>query len=176
MLKSQIESLLFVSPKPITARQLSNFGIGSAQEIEKELQSLQKELNEKKSGIQIISNDNKYQMVSAENNSHLVQKLIKQEVSGELTRPSLETLTIIAYRQPISKVEIERIRGINCTLILRNLLIRGLIEIKFNTEKKENYYNISFEFIRHLGISNVSELPDYEKLSKHDSIEKLLNC
>ena len=175
MLKSKIESLLFVSPKPISARQLSNLGIGSVGEIEKYLQDLKKEYFEEKRGIQIIEHDNKYQMVSAKENFQFIQKLTKQEVSGELSRPSLETLTIIAYRAPISKLDIERIRGINCTLILRNLLMRGLIELKFDTQKSENYYNISFDFMRYLGINKISELPNYEKLSKHDSIERMLN-
>ena len=175
MLKSKIESLLFVSPKPITAKQLVLLELGNVKEIEECLQDLKKEYIEKKRGIQIVEHDNKYQMVSAKENFSLVQKLTKQEVSGELSRPSLETLTIIAYRAPISKLEIEQIRGMNCTLILRNLLVRGLIELKFDTQKNENYYNVSFDFMRHLGINNVLELPDYEKLSKHESIERILN-
>jgi len=168
MLKSKIESLLFVSPKPVTLRQLSSLGIGDASDIKKCLQDLKKEYFEKKCGIQIVEHDNKYQMVSAKENFELVQRLTKQEISGELSRPSLETLTIIAYRAPISKLDIETIRGMNCTLILRNLLMRGLVELKFDAQKKENYYNVSFDFMRYLGINSISDLPDYEKLSKHD--------
>jgi len=60
----------------------------------------------------------------------LLKILLKDETTGELTKPSIETLTIIAYRGPIAKYELERIRGINCSLILRNLILRGLAEEK----------------------------------------------
>ena len=175
MLKSKIESLLFVSPKPITAKQLAALEIGKIDEITKCLKDLQKEYKQEKRGIQIVEHNNKYQMTSAKENFELVQKLTKQETSGELSRPSLETLTIIAYRAPITKLDIERIRGINCTLILRNLLIRGLVEVKLDKQKQENYYNVSFDFLRYLGINNVRDLPDYEKLNKHDSINSMIS-
>jgi len=171
---SQIESLLFASPKPVSARQLANFGIGSVKKVEETLLELQKEYKDKKRGVAIIQNKNQYQMVSASENSELIQKLTKEEVSGELTRPSLETLTIVAYRGPISKIDIERIRGINCSLILRNLLMRGLVETVFDKQKQETYYNITFDFIRYLGINNVQELPDYDALSKDETIEQIL--
>ena len=175
MLKSKIESLLFVSPKPIAIKKLVELEVGNAQEIKQVLEELQKEYVEQKRGIQIINHNDKYQMVSAKENFELVQKLTKEEISGELSRPSLETLTIIAYRAPISKLEIEQIRGINCTLILRNLLMRGLIEIKLDAQKQENYYNITFDFMRYLGINNITDLPDYEKLSQHESIENAIS-
>lgn len=124
------------------------------------------------SGIQIIKNGADFQMVTSPLNSKLVREFIKDETSGELTRPSLEALTIIAYRGPISKIDLDRIRGVNCALILRNLLIRGLIETK--TEKKEIYYNITLDFIRWLGINDVKGLPDYERLHKDDSLDKML--
>jgi len=112
-------------------------------------------------------------MVSAPDNVKLIQEFIKDETTGELTRPSLETLTIIAYRGPVSKLDLERIRGVNCSLILRNLLIRGLVESK--TEKKEIYYNITFDFIRFLGVNDIKELPDYERLHTDDSLDRMLD-
>jgi len=134
---------------------------------------LMKEYKETKRGIEIIKNSAKYQMVSAPDNVKLIQEFIKDETTGELTRPSLETLTIIAYRGPVSKLDLERIRGVNCSLILRNLLIRGLVESK--TEKKEIYYNITFDFIRFLGVNDIKELPDYERLHTDDSLDRMLD-
>ena len=124
--------------------------------------------------MQIIKVGSKYQMVSSPENSKTVQNFIQDETSGELSRPSLETLTIIAYRGPISKIDLDRIRGVNCALILRNLLIRGLIEAAADKTKKETYYTISLDFVRYLGISSVADLPDYEKLKQDDSIDKML--
>ena len=85
-------------------------------------------------------------------------------MGGELTRPQLETLTVIAYKSPITKSEIEQIRGINCTMILRNLLMRGLIIEEEGT--LESVYTVSLETLSLLGITKVEDLPDYQKL--HD--------
>ena len=173
-LEAQIESLLFVSAKPMTAKMLANFGIGKAKEIEESLEKLLKQYEAEKRGIRLIKNNSEYQMVSAPENSALAQKLSKEELNSELSRPSLETLTIIAYRQPISKIDLERIRGINCSLILRNLAMRGLISADFDKEKQDAYYTVTMNFVRYLGLSQLSELPDYEKLAQDDSIERML--
>jgi len=113
-------------------------------------------------------------MVSSPDNSKIIAEFIQGETSGELTRPSLEALTIIAYRGPISKMDLERIRGVNCSLILRNLLMRGLINYQKSSQKEETYYSVSLEFLRFLGINDIKELPDYEKLSQDDSLDRIL--
>jgi len=173
-LKSQIESLLFISAKPMAVKQMSDFIGKPAGEIKQAGDELVEDYKKEKRGVQIIKNGSKYQMVSSPENTKIVREFIKDETTGELSRPSMEALTIIAYRGPISKLDLDRIRGVNCALILRNLLIRGLIEAKFDKKKRETYYNITFEFIRFLGISDVGDLPDYERLSKDDTIDRML--
>jgi len=175
MLKSQIESLLFISAKPMTAKQLATLTDRSIKEIEKSGDELVSIYREAKSGMRVIKNGGKYQMVSAPENAKIIQEFIKDETTGELTRPSLETLTIIAYRGPIAKIDLERIRGVNCSLIIRNLLLRGLVEPQYNKKKKETYYNVTFDFIRFLGINSLKELPDYERLHKDDTIDRMLS-
>ncbi len=86
----------------------------------------------------------------------------------------METLTIIAYRGPIAKSELEQIRGINCSLILRNLMIKGLIEEERDEKRMNIKYRVSIDFIRYLGINKVEELPDYQKLFNHENLVKLL--
>lgn len=172
--KSKLESLLFVSIKPMSVMQLADLINRPAKEIQEAVEELLKNYKDNKGGIQIIKNNNQYQMVSAPENAELAQKLVKDEITGELSRPSMETLTIIAYRGPVSKLDLDRIRGVNCALILRNLLLRGLIEAKFDRKKNETYHNISFDFIRFLGINNINELPDYERLHKDDVLERML--
>lgn len=172
--KSKIESLLFISAKPMTVKQLSDIVKKDSQEIKQAGEELVEEYKQNKRGIQIIKNGSKLQMVSSPENAKVVQEFIKDETTGELTRPSLETLTIIAYRGPISKIDLDRIRGVNCSLIIRNLLLRGLIESKVDKVKKETYFNVTFDFIRYLGINSIDELPDYEKLSKDDTIDRVL--
>ncbi len=113
-------------------------------------------------------------MVSSADNAKLVQKYLEDETSGELSQPSLEALTIIAYRGPISKTELERIRGVNCSLILRNLLLRGLIEEKSSASSEDRIYNVSLDFIRFLGIESIEQLPDYQRLNKDQTISDFL--
>lgn len=173
-LKYLLESLFFVSSKSLTLKELADFSKKEISEVEKSLSELISEYNEGDRGIRIIESGKKYQMASAPDNAKLVQNFLQTEVSGELTPASLETLTIIAYRGPIKKSEIEKIRGINCTLILRNLLIRGLVEEKSSNEADENEYSVSLEFIKFLGINSLKDLPEYEKFNKNESIDKLL--
>jgi segregation and condensation protein B len=173
-LESKIESLLFVSPKPLPLKQLADILNEKIEKVKEILTDLELEYKEKKRGIQIIKDNDKYQMVSSPDNFSDVQKLIKDEVGGELSRPSLETLTIIAYRGPISKMDLDRIRGVNCSMILRNLLLRGLIEVEKNKKTETNYYRVTFDFIRFLGINDIKELPDYEKLHVNESLNSFL--
>ncbi len=174
MLKSKIESLLFISAKPMAISQLSVLLKAKKEEIKKAGDELVLEYKETKRGVQIIKNGNKFQMVSSSENARVVQEFIKDETTGELSRPSLEALTIIAYRGPISKIDLDRIRGVNCALIIRNLLLRGLVEAKTDKVKKEIYYTVTFDFIRFLGINDVKELADYERLHKDDTIDRVL--
>lgn len=173
--KSKIESLLFISAKPMSVKQLAGLLKAKEEDVKKAGDELVEDYQKNKRGIQIIKNASKFQMVSAPENAKLIQEFLSDETSGELSRPSLETLTIIAYRGPISKIDLDRIRGVNCSLIIRNLLLRGLVEEKTDKEKDLNYYTVSMDFIRFLGINDVKELPDFEKLSQDDTIDKMLD-
>ena len=172
--KSLIESLLFVSPKPLSLKELVDFLKEDKAKIEEVLNQLVEEYNHSEKGIKIIENDKKYQMASSPENAKAVREFLQSEVSGELTPASLETLTIIAYRGPIKKSDLEKIRGINCSLILRNLLIRGLIEEASEREEEDKEYAVSLEFVKFLGINSVKDLPDYEKFHNNEDIDRLL--
>lgn len=174
-IKRSVESLLFVSPKPLSLRELSKILNVGTTDLEAGIKELIDDYNKGDRGILIVENDKKYQMSSSPESAKIVQDFMQSEVSGELTPASLETLTIIAYRGPVKKENIEKIRGINCSLILKNLLIRGLIEEKSADEPEDNEYSVSLDFIRFLGVSKLEELPDYEKFNKNEDIKKLLS-
>jgi len=174
-LKSKIESLLFISAKPMSSKQLAELIKVDEKEIKKAGDELVEDYKNEKRGTQIIKSSSKYQMVSSPENSKVVQEFIKDESTGELSRPSLEALTIIAYRGPMPKLDLDRIRGINCSMIVRNLLLRGLIESKLDKNSAEQILNVSFDFLRFLGVNDVGELPDYEKLSKDETIDNVIN-
>jgi len=173
-LKSQAESLLFVSLKPLSLKDLAAAVNAKTKEMETALEELMAEYKDSDRGLAVIKNNGQYQLTTAAENAALVQEFLKDETSGELSQPSLEALTIIAYRGPISKLALERIRGVNCSLILRNLLLRGLIEEKFEKAKNENYYTVTHDFVRFLGLGGVEELPDYEKLNRTESLAEVL--
>lgn len=172
--KSKIESILFASVKPLSIAQLKNILNCETEDIKKALEELEEQYNQKGSGINLINNLSKYQFTTSPDNSKIIQDMLKNEMTGELTRPSLETLTVVSYRGPISRAELEQIRGVNCSLILRNLMMRGLVESYYDKQKAVTLYNITLDFMRFLGISNISELPDYEKLNKDENLIKLM--
>jgi segregation and condensation protein B len=173
-LSSKIESLLFISGRPMSTRELSELTKEEIKKVEEAGQELISNLADGDNGMRIIRDGNSFQMVTSPDNAELIQQFVKDETTGELSRPSLETLTIIAYRGPVSKTDLDRIRGINCSLILRNLLIRGLIDVRDDKKKDESYYTVTFDFLRFLGLNEVKELPDYERLSKDDTIDRIL--
>ena len=171
--KSKLESILFISPKPMSIKKMAELVGGEADKVKEVLKELMEKHNVENSGINILEIGQKFQMVAAPSSKKLVQEFIKEEMTGDLTRPQLEALTVVAYRGPISKLELEQIRGVSCSLILRNLMIRGLVEMQ--EKRKEKYYNITFDFMRHLGINKPEELPDYEKLHSSEVLERLLD-
>ncbi len=175
-LKQQIESLLFIAGKPLTVKKIGELVEGkiNTKDINKAIDELIEDYTKRSSGVKIIKSASQIQMTTSSESSEVIKNFTKDETTGELTKPSIETLTIISYRGPIAKLELERIRGINCSLILRNLILRGLIEEKKDSKKHEIYYSVTIEFLKYLGISRVEDLPDYEKLNKNEDIDKFL--
>lgn len=174
-LKSSIESLLFLESKPLTMKKLASVCDASEQAVERAVQELQAEYNERNGGVTIVTEGTHVQATTSVANTELVRAYIQDEHTGELTRPSLETLTIIAYRSPVAKSEIELIRGVNCSLILRNLMIRGLVEEVGETESGSPIYRVTVDFLRVLGVGSVKELPEYVMLNKNVHLHELLN-
>lgn len=171
---SKIESLLFIAAKPLTIKKLANLIEVKEKEVEEAVRALKEKYNQKESGIQIMSDGKDIQLITNPENSKIIKEYLKDETTGELTRPSLEALTIIAYRGPMTKLELEQIRGVNCSLILRNLLMRGLIEAAEDKTRAQTVYKATFDFLRFLGLRELSELPDYEKLRNNDLLARLL--
>jgi segregation and condensation protein B len=172
-LETKIESLLFLATKPLSVPAIGKALGATGSDVTAALLTLAERRNTDDSGIHFANTGDDWQVVTNPQCAELGEKLVKDE-DGELTRPSLEALTIIAYRGPVTKPEIEAIRGVNCTLILRNLLMRGLIEEKEDPLKGQSVFSLSLEAVRFLGIHDVRELPSYEELHQDAKIEKLL--
>ena len=165
-LKSQLESLLFVSNKPLSLKQLAKF-VGADEKATKEtLEALAVE--RANSGVVILEASGNYQMATNGANAEMVKTFLNSDLREKLTDATVEVLAIIAYRQPISKAEIEAIRGVNSQYSLRHLLMRGLIEkIPNPNDARGSLYQITTDMLQQLGITSVNDLPEFSKLVEH---------
>lgn len=173
-LSAKIEAILFVSTKPVSAKFLATACSCQIDEANIAIDELVSIRNGDASGIHVVVGHEGVSLATNPVFASIIESLSKEDIEPELTRPSLETLTIIAYRGPITKPEIEAIRGINCTLILRNLLMRGLIDEAEDTVKLQPTYTLTNDALRYLGLHNVTELSDYAELHGNTKIDSLL--
>lgn len=173
---SALESVLFVSGEPIKiSRLMKVLGVEKA-ELEKGLEALQEKYTGEQSGLMLIRKGEEIQLASRSENCQFVEQLVKSELQDSLSTAALEVVSIIAYRGPISKPEIEAIRGVNCNYTLRNLLLRGLIERSDNPRDSRGYvYGITFDFLKKLGIDDVKKLPQYAILSVDERINSIVS-
>lgn len=173
-LKSVIESLLFLSGEPIRIGKISKITKAGEPEIENALELLSKDYSGGR-GMIIIRKEDSVQMASSPENSGFLDDLVKSEIQENLSKAALEVLSIVAYRGPISRMDIEAIRGVNCSFTLRSLLMRGLLERVDNPKDNRSFlYKISFDFLKKLGLERQEDLPDFEGLSKDGRIDAVL--
>ena len=167
--KYKIEAVLFASGVPVSLEDLQKICELSEYETNQGISDLISEYQEKQNGFTILEKETSgkkmVQLVTNELASPFVIKLNKNILEGELSPVSLETLSIVAYKGPLSRAEIDDIRGANSSYILKTLMIRGLIERYPHPERKNSFlYEISFDLLKLLGINKTDNLPDFEKL------------
>jgi len=175
-LKSIIESVLFINGEPLGIGRIAKIAGAAKPEVENAIMALKNEYLSGQRGLVIIKKEDMVQMAASPENSEIISELVKSEMQENLSRAALEVLAIVAYRGPLTRVDIEAIRGVNSSFTLRSLLIRGLIERIENPKDNRGYlYKISFDFLKKLGIDSIENLPDWEVLSKESRIENILN-
>jgi len=164
-LSKEIESILFFKNEPVKKKWLETTLKRSTKEISEALIELKSALSER--GIVLVELDERVALRSAPEYSETLSRLRKEELSKDLGKAGLETLSIILYRSPITRAEIDYIRGVNSTFIIRNLLVRGLIEKVSNPKDARSFlYQPTFSLLSFLGISNIEELPEYGDVRK----------
>lgn len=168
-----VESILFIAARPLTADKLAEYTGHGVGEVREALGFLIDKY-QGGSGIQLNRIGQSFQLATVAGSAGIVQRYLEEEEKKELTKPSLETLTIIAYRGPITKYELELIRGVHCGLILRNLLVRGLIESIEEKASGRILYQVTFDFLHYLGIRDTKELPEFERLSSDEHLKRVL--
>lgn len=172
-LKSIIESILLVAEKPVSMKELAQIAGAMISQVQKEVLALQKEFQNR--GMRIIRKGEFVHLVSDPENAEYVAKYLHEELRSDLTQPALETLAIIAHKEPLTRIEIEEIRGVNSEQILRNLMIRGLInEIgRKETLGRPILYGTTIEFLQYFGLEKKPEISKpKEKKSLFDTQNK----
>ena len=173
-LLSALEAVLFVASKPLSFTKLAKALEVSVDKVIEMVEILETKYNHESSGIHLFVSEDTVRMGTNPDNAGIVDKFISYDIGGDLTKAQLETLTVISYRGPITRPELEQIRGVNCAVILRNLLMRGLIIELRDEEKLLPVYTLSVEALAHLGVTSQDELPSYDELHTHAHIENIL--
>ncbi|WP_411167901.1 SMC-Scp complex subunit ScpB [Clostridium sp. MB05] len=178
-IKSIIEGLLFVSGEPLTIKELSNSIEASPKVISSILNEMISEYEDEKRGIKLISINGEYQLVTKAENGEYIQKLLKKNKRQSLSQASLESLSIIAYKQPITRVDIDEIRGVKSESALQKLLEKDLIKEvgRLEVPGRPILFGTTEEFLRQFGLKELKELPslDLYSDSEEEAIEMMNN-
>lgn len=164
-LDAQIEGILFFKGEPISIKKLALQLEKSEEAVKESLSLLEQKLGDR--GLALMYIEGEVMLGTHPSLSGLIETIKKDDLVRELSKATLETLSIILYKSGVSRSEIDFIRGVNSSFILRNLLIRGLIEKKVDSEDSRRYlYVPTFDTLAYLGVSKVEDLPNYEMTKK----------
>lgn len=173
---AKIESILFVAGEPVTFTKLCSILHLQTEELQEAVKALKEKYeNDPLSGLFLVVHKETVLLATKAEFQPFIEALTKETLQENLSKAQLEVLAVIAYRGPISKSEIEAIRGVNCSYTLRNLLLRELIERDGAKENIRGYvYTISPQFLLTLGLSTNADLPDYEDLHTDKRLEEII--
>lgn len=165
-LKSLVESLLFVADHPVAATDLATSLDVPVEDVESALSALDAECQRR--GIRLQRRGDHYQLVSAPEAGTAIERFLGLEISGRLSSAALETLGIVAYRQPITRAQVEAIRGVQSAGVLRSLVRRGLLEHvgRAETVGRPILFGTTFEFLQQFGLRSLQDLPDWQSVGQ----------
>jgi segregation and condensation protein B len=175
-LAAKIEAMLFVSAQPVSATQLAAVLDVNSTVVERGLKELEQTFASR--GLRLQRNAGRVQLTTAPELASLVEKFLGLEATTHLSRAALETLAIIAYQQPVTRPQVDSIRGVNSDAMLKSLLSKGLIQETGRTEGpgRPILYSTSPEFLQHFGLSSIADLPPLivqtEEGSEHNELLK----
>jgi len=161
-IKSIVEAVLFAWSDPLSIKELSKVIEVDVKTLEGILKEMMDDFSYNKRGIQIIKMNEYYQLATKSEYYEYIQRLLEPKQNKGLTQAALETLAIIAYRQPITKAEIESIRGVKCDKAISTLLEKEVIEEKGRLEKtgRPILYGTNINFLKTFGLKSLEELPE----------------
>lgn len=163
-LETKLEAILFFKGEPVTLKKLEDILKVSKSEIKDAIFNLKNNLDGR--GIVLQENDNEITLGTAPELSSMIEDLQKEELNRDLSKASLETLSILLYKNGASRAEIDYIRGVNSSFTLRALSVRGLVNKTVDIKDSRRYiYKPSFDLLSFMGVKSVEELPEYAEVS-----------
>jgi segregation and condensation protein B len=168
-LKSALEALLFVSGNPLSMDKLKGiFDEATVDQIDMQLAVLRQDYDDRNSGIMLAEVAGGYQLATRPEHFNWIRKFKAVKVSTKLSKPALETLAIVAYKQPITRTEVEAVRGVNIGGIMRNLMERRLVKIvgKKDVPGKPMMYGTTQDFLQYFGLKDLSSLPTLKEFQE----------
>jgi segregation and condensation protein B len=175
-LSVQLEALLFVAPEPVTAAQLATALDVAPSVVERALNELDAALATR--GLRLQRNAGRFQLTTAPQLAELIERFLGLEATTHLSRAALETLAIIAYQQPVTRPQIDAIRGVNSDSMMKSLLHKGLIleSGRADGPGRPILYSTTPEFLQHFGLGSILEMPPLAKAEdegeNHDEMLK----
>ena len=162
-IRACLEAMLFAAPGPVTTAQLAEALMKPAETIEAELRGLAEDYQQGR-GLGLQWHAGKVQLTTAAEFSAVIERFLGLEATARLSRAAMETLAIIAYRQPVTRPAVDAIRGVNSDSVLQSLLSKGLIQETGRTEGpgRPILYGTTGEFLQHFGLSSLGDLPPYD--------------
>lgn len=161
-LAAQLEALLFVANEPLPLARLAELTETEPDAVQAALAQLT--ANRTSSGLRLTELGGAYQLVTAPTADDTVRRYLEAETRTDLSRAALETLAIVAYRGPLTRAQLDEVRGVASDTMIRNLLQRGLITEAGRTDEpgRPQLYTVSHAFLRHFGLSSLADLPPLE--------------
>lgn len=164
-LSAQLEALLFWKGEPVTHKRVADILKVDAKTLNTAIVELEAALAARGGGLVLVQKDDELMLGTAPAAAPLIEQLTREELTRDLGKAGLETLSIVLYKGPISRREIDNIRGVNSTFILRNLLIRGLVEKVNSPEDQRAFlYKPTMQLITFMGLTKPEELPEYDAM------------
>jgi len=171
---AKIEGILFWKAEPVSIKKLATILGEEIAAVRAGISELEKKMQGR--GLSLVQTDDDVMLGTAKELSATIEQMTKDELTRDLGKAGLETLSIVLYQGPISRTGIDYIRGVNSQFILRNLLIRGLIErVDSPTDSRSFLYKPTLALLSHLGISKIVDLPEYEQVKKDIESFKITN-
>ncbi|MGM0651660.1 MAG: SMC-Scp complex subunit ScpB [Bacillota bacterium] len=173
--KKVIEALLFLNEEPVKTERIAMMLSVSSNEAEKLARELMQDYNDDRRGLQIIEIAGGFQMGTRPELAPYLEKAFSEDVSSNLTAAALEALAIIAYKQPVTRIEIESIRGVRCEHVLDNLVKRKLIKISGRKEGpgRPLLYSTTPDFLKYFGLMDLNDLPPFDLEQKPEITEEV---